>query len=627
MGKKVIENLTAIGWVRVSTTGQERYSPEDQEASIRRYVADYRPQLKLGSIVRTTETGWRKGKRTEFHALLDRIRRENIGHLITMNAERLSRDIRYTPEIVDLIEERGLWVHYSENGDVANPSNIKDKETKMGEDAVYAKRYIRDLQTKMRRSMEGRLARGIYPINRITYGYERKREANGKAAQNISPSADAPIVRKMFTLYATGRESEFTLWEKMRAEGCRLSPSAVGQLLRSPVVIGYFPWPWPEAKFVQDPIGENGKKDPYTLGKWIRGGWEPIVERDVWDRVQEITKLRSRPHPVREKQLWMRYRGLLKCQCPGGGRYYTGVIHGKWRYYQPNHKSEKRVEWCSEKMISAKVLDEKIEEALKRFEFPPETYNRLRASLQSAKRDNNKDVRAETARLEAEVRTVDALIDKALDRAITAAFRDEEISAKVQALRDRKAKAEATLARLSRDKARFIDDSLAMLELVSDIEGCYRRASEAHKAELLRTLFREIEVKDGELIFHPDPVFEVFFPLSKNPSEQPAVDRVDPFVVGQSQLRDSQPHEFLAPDLGFHPDLLDRVSTDIDGPGRPRILRRDDPRRYRQTAWSALISASSLSRSIGGLVRKYSLISGTVSERELTRAYFPRLKV
>jgi len=551
MKKNTAENLTAIGWVRVSTTGQERYSPEDQEASIRRYVDSYRPALKLIEVVRTTETGWRKGKRNDFQDLLDRIRRENIGHLVTMNAERLSRDLRYTPEIVDLIEERGLSVHYSENGAVYDPANINDKESEMGQQAVYAKQYIRDLQRKMRRSMEGRLARGIYPINRIPYGYERKREANGKATQNISPSAAAPMVRKMFTLYATGRESEFSLWTKMKAEGCSLSPSAVGELLRSLVVIGYFPWPWPESKWVST---------AHTAGEWIKGGWEPIIDRETWDRVQTILKSRSRPHPVHEKQLWFRYRGLIKCQCPRGGRYYTGVRHGKWQYYTPNHRGEKRGECCSERMISVKVLDERIDEVMKRFVFPPETYNRLRASLQSAKRDNNKDVRAEAARLEAEVRTVDALIDKAFDRAITAAFCPEEISAKVQALRDRKAKAEAALSRLSCEKAKLIDDSLALLELMRDVGSCYRRASEAHKAELLRTLFREIEVKDGELIFHPDPAFEVFFPLSKNPSEQPAVDRMDALVVLPAQLDDGQANEFLVPELGFHPDLLDPQS-------------------------------------------------------------------
>ena len=67
------------------------------------------------------------------------------------------------------------------------------------------------------------------------------------------------------------------------------------QLLRSPVVIGYFPWPWQEAKFVQDPIGENGKKDPYTLGKWIKGNWEPSSSA-TWDRFKRSSS--SAPAPI-----------------------------------------------------------------------------------------------------------------------------------------------------------------------------------------------------------------------------------------------------------------------------------------------------------------------------------------
>ncbi|MGD1010593.1 MAG: recombinase family protein [Candidatus Aminicenantales bacterium] len=522
MRKNETENVSAIGWVRVSTAKQERFSPEDQKASIRRYGRAHGFGDSF-EIVSTTESGWKKGKRDDFYRLLNRIREERISNLITVNGERLSRDPRGLCDVVDLIREVGLSLRYSETGQVFDKNNIDSTEQQMGNEVYHARKTVSELKMKARRSMENRIEKGVYPLNRLPYGYERAAIAGDSGHRNIVPSADAPLVGKAFALYATGHESEFSLWMKMKAAGCPLSVSALNQLLRTTTVIGYFPWPWPESKFVE----KN-----HTAGEWIRGAWEPLVERGLWDRVQAIAKARTRSHPLTEKQTWMRYRGMLKCQCESktptrhfdiNGKFFSGVVHGKAILYVPNHKADKKAECCSERSIRAEDVDRAVEEALRRFEFPPQTYDRLRASLLAAKKEDSRDVRAEETRLRAEVKTVDEMIEKAAMKAWSGTFSAEEITRAVQSLRDRKEKAEALLALLNFDKARFIDDSLSMLELVNDIGGSYRRASERHKAELLRVLFREIEVKDGRLIFHPDGPFEMFFSLSENPGGRLAV--------------------------------------------------------------------------------------------------------
>jgi site-specific DNA recombinase len=537
-------NRTAIGWVRVSTkkqSGPDRLSPEFQRAAIERVAA----REKLGPLEMrmVTETGWR-GERRQFEALQQEIVARGIGHLIVLNTDRLTRHMRGKVEVADLIEKTGLTLHFAEkDGKSISASNLAEAEDEWEDEVKFARKYVQKLSRYSRETMEMLIEKGAFPFIRSVYGYDL-------AKHQLIPNENAPLVRRAFELYATGHESETSLWEKMKAEGMRLSVSALNQLLHSPVVMGYMAYPFDESKYVG-----NRKR-----GELVRGTWEPIVERDLWGRVQHLLRSKTHSHPLREKQLWMRYRGLITCQCKPlrgagprtGGLVYSGSKKGKkvGVWYTPNHRPADR-SVCSERSVSEAEVDAAVERELKRFTFPAELVKRAKVALEAARDEGSKEAKAEMVRWKRESRTVADEEFKLLGLALKDRFSAEVLDRKSAELQERRRNAEAAKARLSVDRDRFVDDALAMLAMMKDLEGVYRAASEKRKAELLRVLFREIEVKDGRFIFHPEEAFEVFYSLGENPAAR----LPEPFFLGVCGTRSAS----LGPP---------RVSSGFHSPGR-----------------------------------------------------------
>jgi site-specific DNA recombinase len=166
----------------------------------------------------------------------------------------------------------------------------------------FARLYIDDLKRKARRSYEARIDRGLYPSGNAPIGYRCKKNI-------LSPNEEeARFTRRAFELYATGLESEFSLAERLYAEGLRkrkggkVSVTTLSTLLRNPIVIGHVVWPFDCSLYVER---------EHHQGEWIKGQHEAIVDRALFDRVQERLAERSHPHPQRGK--FYLYRGLLRC--------------------------------------------------------------------------------------------------------------------------------------------------------------------------------------------------------------------------------------------------------------------------------------------------------------------------
>jgi hypothetical protein len=132
--------------------------------------------------------------------------------------------------------------------------------------------------------MREKAEQGIYP-SRPSLGYR-----NNKVERTIEiePSR-APIARRMFELYASGRFSLELVWKMLKQEfDVKLSKSHVEKLLKNPFYAGSFYWD----------------------GRLYPGTHEPLISRDLFDQVQAV--FRGHHQPKYQKREFA-FGGLLQC--------------------------------------------------------------------------------------------------------------------------------------------------------------------------------------------------------------------------------------------------------------------------------------------------------------------------
>ncbi len=199
--------------------------------------------------------------------------------------DRLFRSLPTQTEVVGRVERAGGQVLAVDVGQVTNGSAGQWLSgTMMGAVSEYFRRSAKE------RSAEGQaraVARGATPWARVPLGYTRR--DNGTLALNPN---EIPTVREAFEMRASGA-SITQIRNMLRSHGVQRSQRGVQVMLGSRVYLG-------EIHF----------------GKLVNpNAHEPIIDRDLWHRVQQ-TKL-PRGRRAKSERLLARL-GVLRCGSCGG---------------------------------------------------------------------------------------------------------------------------------------------------------------------------------------------------------------------------------------------------------------------------------------------------------------------
>ncbi len=498
-------NPKAVIFCRVSTKQQgEKWSLPKQVETAERYAEHARLTVvrEPWSIV---ESGYKLKERKQFQAMVQYIRHNRIGHLIVLNVERLTRDFHGMVDLDDLIAEVGLSIHFTETNEVIGPESAGDKRTFWAIKVAFARQYIVDLQHKARRSIEARLDAGLYPFN-APLGYTCK-------ANHLTPiDKEVPFVRKAFEWYATGTESLYTLSEKLYDAGLRtrkggkVSVTTLAVLLQNPVVVGYVVWPYDDCKHTDD----------HQKGELIEGQHEAIIDRGLFDKVQEVIGQNGHPHP--QKQVFMTYRGLMRCGACG--RVMSGFYNKEkgHTYYQSN---KPRGQSCPHsKTYREELVEEKFREALGRFTFPKDLYGWMREMLKASHEDKEGHFEAERRRLQGEESQLAAKLKRLFnDRLeLEGMFDKATVQEKVTEIKLEQARVRSQRDRMDKDAVRYVEQGITMLDLVQDLRGTFEGAKPEQRHRLLKIIFKQVVVQDGQFRFEVNEPFTALYGMDRESS-------------------------------------------------------------------------------------------------------------
>ena len=277
------------------------------------------------------------------------------------------------------LDELDLEIHLVKEGVVLSSDSRSSEKFMHGIKVLMAKNYIDNLSEEAKKGMHEKAAQGFWPT-KAPFGYLNVTGDNGKKI--IEPeNENASLIAQLFEWYASGRYSLKELGKKARAAGLvyrgtgkSVPTSTIHKVLRNRIYMGEFEWD----------------------GEVLQGSHQPLVTRELWEKVQDVMDGRRTAKTRRAKHHFA-FSGLLHCgHC--GCAIVGEIKKQRYVYYHcTGHRGK-----CGEPYVREEVLEDQFSELLDRLVFDEEILEWVRDALHSSHAQQLEEHEAAITRLQTE---------------------------------------------------------------------------------------------------------------------------------------------------------------------------------------------------------------------------------
>lgn len=271
-------------YCRKSSESEDRQalSIESQEAEMTKLAE--KAGLSVVAVLKESKSAKQEG-RPVFNEMMKLIEKGKIDGIICWKLDRLARNFIDGGKIIDHLQRGTIKEIHTYEGVHLPTDNVLMLAVQLG----MANQYIRDLSTNVKRGIRAKLERGDWP-NMSPVGY-----MNDLATKKVVVDAKrSKYIVRAFELYLTARYSYRDITEILFSEGFRsrsnhkVPKSKIQTILNNPFYYGTM----------------------QAQGKLYKGNHKPIISKDLFDKVQEVSQ--ERLHP-KKKRLMFPIRGLVVC--------------------------------------------------------------------------------------------------------------------------------------------------------------------------------------------------------------------------------------------------------------------------------------------------------------------------
>lgn len=313
--------------------GKECESLENQELLIRDYISRY-PEIEIASIYTDNGDTGTDFMRSDFNRLMDDIRCGKINCIVVKDLSRFGRSYLETEEYLEKIFPfLGIrFIAVNDNIDTFSSEYKADSLTRSMKNLMN-EAYSRDLSKKIGSAFDAKRANGEMIYRTVPYGYEKS--GDPKHPYRIDKDA-ASNIRMFFEMYADGynigeiaehcknkgllspqeyraskglggkRNKKYGIWRK----------DMIAKILRNPVYLGHMFQQKSYKRFCDNQPNVYYPKDQWKFYENVN---EPIITKELWDRVQSMLPIKPRSAPIdcpeRHKESFV--AGLFYCKCCG----------------------------------------------------------------------------------------------------------------------------------------------------------------------------------------------------------------------------------------------------------------------------------------------------------------------
>src|SRR3984957_1903014 len=377
----------AVSYARVSSKDQERegYSIPSQRKTLTEYASKSSFQIVREFV--DVETAKCAG-REQFGAMIAFLRNNpNCRTIIVEKTDRLYRNFR---DYLSL-EYLGVEIHLAKEGQIINKDSKSQAKFMHGIQVLMARNYIDNLREEVCKGMREKAEQGIYP-SRPPIGYR-----NNKEERTIEVDPDkAPVAKRMFELYASGRHSLSSLRQALLSEfGVRMAKSYLDRLLKNPFYMGQFRW---EDKIYQ-------------------GTHTPLISAQLFQEVQGMFRGRNKPKYRKHE---FAFRGLLTCAYDNC-KVTAEMKKGRYTYYRCTGFRGK----CDLPYFREEELGGRLGQILRNIHIPDVVLGQLEKSLLNDKGREEAIRRQQKERSEQRLAIVRHRLDQAYQDKLDGKITDE----------------------------------------------------------------------------------------------------------------------------------------------------------------------------------------------------------
>lgn len=413
------------------------------------------------------------GRRSEFNAMISKIRKGECRRILCWHTNRLSRNP----------EEGGMLQQLLADGvllEIRTPYESIDTSTNdimVGVSFGSNSQYSKELSYNTRRGLREKVSRGEWPTLAPAF-YRNCGDRKGN--KNIEPD---PMWGRYYSLWVdqiiNNRLNLTQATRLLKEMGVRTrhgkfyTQSMVHRIMRMPVYYGLL---------------EYGDLEP------VQGTWEPLVSKSRWLALQQVLDDKSKPNLTKHNHA---YRKLLLC--PRCGMHivpYTKIKNGhKYTYYS----CSKRNGNCGNQPIRIEELDDQLSAMVSQVSINEGTLIKLKELTAAKLAESHSFETDKVADVEIKLNAISKNLDQLLQMRMNGELSGEEYLQTKKKLLSEKEHYENTRSsvRVNRDDVRiqleqFFDSAFSL-------ETTFANGTLEQKSRIVYALCERIELDDRNI--------------------------------------------------------------------------------------------------------------------------------
>lgn len=483
----------AVSYARVSSKEQQKgTSIDSQNDGIQKYITENDLKIRgdFGGVESAKETG-----RPRFNEMVRfLLKHEEIHHVVCFKTDRLSRNSMD----MSILQMLGVTIHRAVDGKIISSNSSASEKFIHNIEVAQAEYYSDDLSEKVKLAKKKKLETGWLP-GQAPIGYKNVPDKSAPERIIVDEKL-APMVLKLFELYASGTFTLDELAKRARREGFAYRKN--GTLIPKKEIL----------RILRNPFYDGRIK--YN-GEMYQGKHKPIVSKDLWNRVQDV--LEGRGKKISQRKYDFLYSKLMSCGACGyaiiGERKKKLIVKDQkertYIYYRcTGYSGGGKISPCFP-YIREEDLDKQFGELLGRLQFKDGILEWMREVRDWGRSDQHRNRKESIKRLRKQHSELDTLIEKTHTEKMLhhdrSDFYDKMLSkyreSQAQCRDDMEANEKILQADMERD-ARFFDPFVNPSSLLKHFNNNGNRW-------LLKLIFKDIKLHDKEIKAEFHEVFNV----------------------------------------------------------------------------------------------------------------------
>ncbi len=496
-------------YARKSTESDDRQiqSIDDQVNRLKQLAKEL--DLKIVKVFTESKSAKKPKNRPIFDEMIERIEAGEADGILCWKIDRISRN-PFDSGAIQWLLQQGILKSIRT---IEREYLPDDNALLLNVESGVANQFILDLRKNVKRGLQSKLEKGIFP-NLAPLGYINSKTEE-KGHNYIKPDPERfNLVKKMWQLMITGNFTPMQIlneanntWgfrtrKSKRLGGEKLSRTGLYRMLNNPFYTGL--------------LIVRGKN--YGMGKH-----EPMITLEEFDRVQYLLGKKGKQRP---KVRQFPFTGVIRCNecgCLITAEIKTKFIKGagELKEYTYYHCTKKRTDIkCSQsKVIRAENLDSLIEELIVLTDIIPD-FREL--AFEELKKSNAKEVHIRTNIQEMQMKAfqdTQKQIDKLLEMKLKEQITDEEYNTKRDLLMKEKQRLKQKLDETDKRADRWLELTEKTFNFALYAHNNFLHGDMQKKKEVFLGLGSNFRLKDGKLTLEHNrwfiPIKETCPPLQK----------------------------------------------------------------------------------------------------------------